>query len=95
VWEDGSNISWCNRKFFNESILKEVARKILGLPRDSKIILLNDRISPEKDMATFIKVSEILLKTRSDIFVYIKARAVNKEYYSGIKGLTEKTRENR
>ncbi len=79
-----------NRKLFNESIPREEARKILGLPRDSKVILWNDRISPEKDITTFIKASETLLKTRSNIFVYIKGRAVNKDYYSRIENSLRK-----
>jgi glycosyltransferase involved in cell wall biosynthesis len=42
-------------ELFNPSIPREVARRKLGIPLNVKVILWNDRISPEKDLRTFYK----------------------------------------
>ena len=46
--------------FFNTSISVEEARKKLGLPANRKVVLWNDRISPEKDLKTFLKAIPLI-----------------------------------
>lgn len=80
-------------EIFNPSISREHARRILGLPLKAKIILWNDRISPEKDLETFLEASEIILKEVKDVFIYVKGRAVVKNYYDRIKSKLKVLRE--
>ncbi|MGC9107456.1 MAG: hypothetical protein ACP5IE_04620 [Infirmifilum sp.] len=68
-------------ELFSTSIPRPVAKRKLGLPENARVILWNDRISPEKDLKTVLEASRILLRERRDVIVYIKGRAVNKEYY--------------
>ncbi len=72
-------------ELFNPNIPRQVARKKLGIPLNAKVILWNDRISPEKDLETFLRVAETILKEVKDAFIYIKGRAPVKSYYERIK----------
>jgi len=61
---------------------KDYARRKLGFATDNKIVLWNDRISPEKDIKTFLEAIPIVLKENRNLIFYIKGRAVVKNYYS-------------
>ncbi|MEO0252245.1 MAG: glycosyltransferase family 4 protein [candidate division WOR-3 bacterium] len=71
---------------------KGYARRKLGFAIDNKIVLWNDRISPEKDIKTFLEAIPIVLKENRNIIFYIKGRAVVKNYYSEIKSLIKNPR---
>jgi len=68
-------------------IPKMIARRKFGLPMDKKIILWNDRISPEKDIEVLLKAIPLVLREHNDCYFYIKGRAVNKDYWKKIKSL--------
>ena len=44
-------------ELFNTNIPREIARRRLGIPLNAKVILWNNRISPEKDLRTFFTSS--------------------------------------
>jgi glycosyltransferase involved in cell wall biosynthesis len=72
-------------ELFNPGIPPELARRKLGIPLDARIILWNDRISPEKDLETFIAAAEHVLREVKEAYIYIKGRAIVKHYYERIK----------
>jgi glycosyltransferase involved in cell wall biosynthesis len=72
-------------ELFNPNIPRQVARKKLGIPLNAKVILWNDRISPEKDLETLLQAAEVILKEVKEAFIYIKGRGVVKSYYERIK----------
>jgi len=68
-------------------IPKPLARVKLNLSEDRRIILWNDRISPEKDLETFLKAIPLVLKECKKCYFYIKGRAVVKSYWQKLKPL--------
>jgi len=72
-------------KLFNTNIPRGVARRKLGIPLNAKVILWNDRISPEKSLKTFLQVAEIILREVKEAYIYIKGRAIVKSYYESLK----------
>jgi glycosyltransferase involved in cell wall biosynthesis len=68
-------------ELFNTSIPREMARRKLGIPLNAKVILWNDRISPEKDLRTFLYAAKIILREVKEAYIYIKGRAIVKNYY--------------
>jgi glycosyltransferase involved in cell wall biosynthesis len=74
---------------FNTSILRPVARKRLNIPTKTKVVLWNDRVSPEKDLETFLRAIQLIEREVSNVYFYIKMRAVNKNYFRGIRDLLE------
>ncbi len=72
-------------ELFNPSTPRELARRRLGIPLNARVILWNDRISPEKDLETFIDAAEHILREVGEAYIYIKGRAVVKHYYERIK----------
>jgi glycosyltransferase involved in cell wall biosynthesis len=72
-------------ELFNPNISRETARRKLGFPLKAKIILWNDRISPEKDLRTFLQATEIILREVKEVYIYIKGRAIVKSYYESLK----------
>jgi len=68
-------------ELFNTSIPREMARRKLGIPLNAKVILWNDRISPEKDLRTFLQAAKIILREVKEAYIYIKGRAIVKNYY--------------
>lgn len=81
-----------NTELFNPKIPKSYARKKLGLPESGKVVLWNDRISPEKDLELFLDACEEILHEVKDAIIYIKGRAVVKSYLQKIKKKLEKLR---
>lgn len=71
---------------------KNEVRRKLGLITGKRIVLWNDRISPEKDIKTFLEAIPLVLKEDKNVIFYIKGRAVVKNYYSEIKSLIEDPR---
>lgn len=58
-------------ELFNHSIPREVARRKIGLPLNAKVVLWNDRISPKKDLETFIESMEhVLSEMKGSIHIY-------------------------
>ena len=80
-------------ELFNPNIPREEARRKLGIPYNVKVILWNDRISPEKDLECFIKAMEHVLREMKEAYVYIKGRAVVKDYYDKVKEPLKKLKE--
>jgi glycosyltransferase involved in cell wall biosynthesis len=72
-------------ELFNPSTPRELARRRLGIPLNARVILWNDRISPEKDLETFIDAAEYILREVREAYIYIKGRAIVKHYYERIK----------
>jgi glycosyltransferase involved in cell wall biosynthesis len=72
-------------ELFNTNTPRETARRKLGIPLNAKVILWNDRISPEKDLRTFLQAAEIILREVKKAYIYIKGRAVVKSYYESLK----------
>jgi glycosyltransferase involved in cell wall biosynthesis len=72
-------------ELFNTNIPREIARRKLGIPLNAKVILWNDRISPEKDLRTFLQAAEIILREVKEAYIYIKGRAAVKSYYESLK----------
>jgi len=72
-------------ELFNTNIPQEIARRRLGIPLNAKVILWNDRISPEKDLRTFLQAAEIILREVKEAYIYIKGRATVKSYYESLK----------
>jgi len=72
-------------ELFSTSIPREIARRKLGIPLNAKVILWNDRISPEKDLRTFLQATEIILREVKEACIYIKGRAIVKSYYESLK----------
>jgi len=81
-----------NTKLFNPFISKEVARRILRIPLNSKVVLWNDRISPEKDLKTMFKAIPLIAKEVHEIYFYIKGRAVDRKYFKNIRRIFEKVK---
>jgi len=81
-----------------KSYPKEEARSKTKLPLHGKVILRNDRISPEKDLKTLLEAIPLILKECRDCYFYIKGRGVVKKYWHEIKplvnGLKEEYRNN-
>jgi glycosyltransferase involved in cell wall biosynthesis len=73
-------------ELFNPTISREIARGKLGIPLNAKVILWNDRISPEKNLEIFVEAMRYVIREIKEAYVYIKGRAVVKEYYEKIKG---------
>jgi glycosyltransferase involved in cell wall biosynthesis len=71
---------------FNTSIAREEARRKIGIPLNAKVVLWNDRISPEKDLETFVRAAQCVVNEVKEAYVYIKGRAVVHSYYEKIKG---------
>jgi glycosyltransferase involved in cell wall biosynthesis len=71
---------------FNTSIAREEARRKIGIPLNAKVVLWNDRISPEKDLETFVRAVQYVLNEVKEAYVYIKGRTVVNSYYEKIKG---------
>jgi len=72
---------------FNTSISRSIAREYFKMPIKAKVVLWNDRISPEKDLETFLKSIPLIEREVSNVYFYIKMRAKNKEYFMEIKDL--------
>jgi glycosyltransferase involved in cell wall biosynthesis len=72
-------------ELFNPSMSREIARKKLNVPLEAKVILWNDRISPEKDLGLFLDALELVFTELKDAFVYIKGRGVVDGYYEQVK----------
>ncbi|MEM4677425.1 MAG: glycosyltransferase family 4 protein [Candidatus Korarchaeota archaeon] len=72
---------------------KEEARSKMKLPLHRKVILWNDRISPEKDLKTFLEAIPLILKECRDCYFYIKGRGVVKKYWHEIKPLVNELKE--
>jgi len=72
-------------ELFNPNIAREEARRRIEIPLNAKVVLWNDRISPEKDLETFVKAVECVLSEVKEVYIYIKGRAVVKSYYEKIK----------
>jgi len=72
-------------ELFNPTTPREEARRKLRVPLNVKVILWNDRIAPEKDLESFIEAMEYVLEEVKDVYVYIKGRAVVKNYYDKVK----------
>jgi len=69
-------------------IPKPLARAKLSLPKSTKkIILWNDRISPEKDLETFLRAIPLVLKECKECYFYIKGRAIDRNYWQKLKPL--------
>jgi glycosyltransferase involved in cell wall biosynthesis len=77
-------------ELFNAGIPPGNARRKLGIPLNVKVILWNDRISPEKDLRTFLQAAEIILKEVKEAYIYIKGRAIIKSYYKHLKSDLER-----
>jgi glycosyltransferase involved in cell wall biosynthesis len=73
-------------ELFNPTISREIARGKLGIPLNAKVILWNDRISPEKNLEIFVEAMRYVIREIKEAYVYIMGRAVVKEYYEKIKG---------
>ena len=61
---------------------KSLSRTRMHLPLNRKIVLWNDRISPEKDLKTLLEAIPLVLREFRDTFFYVKGRGVNNEYFS-------------
>ena len=72
-------------ELFNPNIPREMARKKLNVPLKARVILWNDRISPEKDLGLFLDAVELILSELKDAFIYVKGRGVVNDYYEQIK----------
>jgi glycosyltransferase involved in cell wall biosynthesis len=68
-------------ELFNTNIPRETARRKLGIPLNAKVILWNDRISPEKDLRTFLQAAGIIIREVKEAYIYIKGRAIVKTTY--------------
>ena len=79
-------------ELFNLTVPKDVARKKLGVPLEAKVILWNDRISPEKDLGLFLDALELVSSELKDAFIYVKGRGVVDDYYEQIKDKIMKMR---
>ena len=77
---------------FNPSIPRGIARKKLNVPLEAKVILWNDRISPEKDLSLFLDALELVFSEVKDAFIYFKGRGVVDSYYEQIKDEITKIR---
>jgi len=66
---------------------KNIARMKLGFPLNRKVILWNDRISPEKDIETLLKAIPLVLRECKECYFYIKGRGVNKGYWRKVRTL--------
>lgn len=76
-----------------KSYPKEEARSKMKIPLHGKVILWNDRISPEKDLKTFLEAIPLILKECRDCYFYIKGRGVVKKYWHEIKPLVNELKE--
>ncbi len=73
-------------EIFNpSSYSKNVAKKMLGLSNDKKIILWNARLSPEKKIETLLYALPYVIREVKDILVVIKTRSVAKDYEVKVK----------
>jgi D-inositol-3-phosphate glycosyltransferase len=79
-------------ELFNPSMSREMARKKLNVPLKAKVILWNDRVSPEKDLGLFLDALELVFSELKDVFVYIKGRSVVDGYYEQVKDKITKMR---
>ena len=66
-------------ELFNPAISRETARRKLGVPLNAKVILWNDRISPEKNLEIFVKAMRYVIREIKEAYVYIKGRAIVKK----------------
>ncbi|MEM1831158.1 MAG: glycosyltransferase family 4 protein [Desulfurococcaceae archaeon] len=76
-----------------KSYPKEEARSKMKLPLHGKVVLWNDRISPEKDLKSFLEAIPLILKECRDCYFYIKGRGVVKKYWYEIKPLVNELKE--
>jgi len=67
------------------SYSKNVAKKMLSLSKDKKIILWNARLSPEKKLETLLYALPYVIREFKDILVLIKTRSIVKNYENKIK----------
>jgi len=72
---------------FSTSISRSIAREYFKMPIKAKVVLWNDRISPEKELETFLKSIPLIEREVSNVYFYIKMRAKNKKYFMEIKDL--------
>ncbi|MEM2293578.1 MAG: glycosyltransferase family 4 protein [Nitrososphaerota archaeon] len=84
-----------NMHLFNDSIQKDVARRKLHIPYNAKVVLWNDRISPEKDLETLLKAIPLIAREAPDVYFYIKGRAVNKGYLRRIEMMLKNCKKRR
>lgn len=82
-----------NTKIFNTSLPVSAARKVLRIPLNAKVVLWNDRISPEKDLKTLLEAVPLIVKEEPNVYFYIKGRAVDKAYFKKMEGLLESVQE--
>lgn len=68
---------------FNPYLSKTEARKNIGVPRNSDIVLWNDRLAPDKDVGTLLDSIPLVLKERPETYFLIKARSPVPEYIRG------------
>jgi len=69
---------------------KDLARRILGLPKDKKIILWNARMEREKKLETLIKALPYVVREYKDILILIKTRTIDPSYETMIQKLVNK-----
>jgi glycosyltransferase involved in cell wall biosynthesis len=69
---------------------KVLARKLLGLPLDKKIILWNARLSPEKKIETILYALPYVIREFRDVLVVVKTRAVVKDYEVKVKRIIDR-----
>jgi glycosyltransferase involved in cell wall biosynthesis len=72
-----------------------VAKKMLGIPADKKVILWNARMSPEKRLEALINALPHVVKELKNILLLVKTRAINKSYESKILKLIDKLKINK
>jgi glycosyltransferase involved in cell wall biosynthesis len=82
-----------NTFLFNAHYSASKARESVGLPMKGKVVLWNDRISPNKDLGTFLKAIALVSREEKDVYFYIKARTVEREYLEQNKLLIRRTLE--
>lgn len=82
---------------FNPIIPRNIARNWLKIPNDRFVILWNARLVPEKGLHTLINAL-VSLNNRTlknnKIFLLIKTRSINRNYFNQITGLVNKYRLN-
>lgn len=83
-----------NTFLFNTTIPKCVAREKLGIPPDSRVVLWNDRISPEKDLLTFLQAIPTIAREVPNTLFYIKGRACVHTYFKPLRKLIRALKRN-
>jgi glycosyltransferase involved in cell wall biosynthesis len=77
------------------SYSRNVAKKMLGIPADKKVILWNARMSPEKRLETLINALPHVVKELKNVLLLVKTRTIDKSYENKILKLIDKLKINK